>query len=401
MLSLEAALDRVVSGITPLPGERVPLHTAAGRWLAQEVISPRDLPAFDNSAMDGYAVQSAALAQASLEKPFQLSLRGETPAGHAPGELLVAGECRRIFTGAPLPPGADAVVMQEDTRMDPAAPGVVFVLDAVRPWDHVRFRGEDVKMGMSLARAGDRLNFAMIALLGAVGIREVSATRRPKVALLATGSELVEPGGELVPGQIFESNRSMIEALARETGCETVVLPIVADDLPATRAAIAEAFAVGDVVITTGGVSVGAHDFVKEAFEALGGDLAFWKVAIRPGKPFAWGRLQGRHFFGLPGNPVSAAVTFLLLVRPALIRLQGGNDGGLPTALGTLTTTLRNPGERRHFVRVKMDRGGQVTPVGQQGSHILSGLVAAQGLVDVPPGAVWESGRPVEVLRFP
>lgn len=401
MLSLETAREQILSAIRPLPADLVPLTQTAGRWLAADLASPLDLPPFDNSAMDGYAVSSAGLLQASASKPMPLRCRGETPAGDVPGPALRAGECWRIFTGAPLPAGADAVVMQEDTRMDPAQPETVWVQDAVRPWDNVRFRGEDLKAGAMIGRSGERLNFAKLAVLGAVGLDKVSVTRRPVVGLLATGNELVEPGGELASGQIFESNRLMIDALVRTTGCEPVIYPIVPDEADATRNALAEAFARCEVVITTGGVSVGAHDHVKAAFENLGGQLEFWKIAIRPGKPIVWGRLRERNLFGLPGNPVSAAVTFLLLVRPALIRLQGGTDWNLPITKATLASPVSNPGQRRHFVRVRMDELGGAVPVGLQGSHVLSGLAEAHGLLDVPPATNWESGRPVEVLRFP
>ena len=401
MLSLEAAREQILPAVHPLPAESVPLTQAAGRWLAADLASPLDLPPFDNSAMDGYAVPSAGLLQASASEPMPLRCRGEIPAGGVPGDVLAAGECWRIFTGAPLPAGADAVVMQEDTRIDATQPETVWVQDAVRPWDNVRFRGEDLKAGAVIARSGERLNFAKLAVLGAVGLNRVSVTRRPVVGLIATGNELVEPGGERAPGQIFESNRVMIDALVRTTGCEPVVFPIVRDEPDTTRTALAEAFARCEVVITTGGVSVGAHDYVKAAFEELGGNLDFWKIAIRPGKPFVWGRLRERHLFGLPGNPVSAAVTFLLLVRPALIRLQGGADWNLPVTRATLGGAVSNPGERRHFVRVRMDELGAAVPVGLQGSHVLSGLAEAHGLLEVPPATTWEAGRLVEVLRFP
>jgi len=401
MLSLEAAREQLLSTVQPLAAESVPLASAAGRWLAADLASPLDLPPFDNSAMDGYAVPSAGLLQASPSQPRPLACRGETPAGGVPGPALGAGECWRIFTGAPLPAGADAVVMQEDTRIDPAQPETVWVQDAVRPWDNVRFRGEDLKTGAVIARSGERLNFAKLAVLGAVGRDKVSVTRRPVVGLLATGNELVEPGGERAPGQIFESNRVMIDALVRTAGCEPVIYPIVRDEPDATRTALMEAFARCEVVITTGGVSVGAHDYVRAAFEELGGRLEFWKLAIRPGKPFVWGRLRERHWFGLPGNPVSAAVTFLLLVRPALIRLQGGTDWNLPVTKATLASPVSNPGGRRHFVRVRLDERGGAIPVGLQGSHVLSGLAEAHGLLDVPPATTWAAGRSVEVLRFP
>lgn len=401
MLSLEAALEQILAGSPRLPAESLPLAAARGRWLVRDVASPTDLPAFDNSAMDGYAVRCCDLTNASTQAPVRLRCVGEVAAGGASDRPLASGECLRIFTGAPVPVGADAVVMQEDTRVDPAQAEAVWVHESVRPWENVRFRGEDVKAGSVVASAGGRLTFAELGLLGAVGCSAVDVGGRPKVGLLATGDELVEPGDGLRPGQIFESNRLMIQALAAEVGCTTRLFPIVRDSLPVTRSALVEAFAECDVVITTGGVSVGEHDHVKMAFEAMGGKLELWRIAIRPGKPLAWGRLGQQPFFGLPGNPVSAVVTFLLLVRPALIQLQGGTDLALPRVFGTLAQAVSNPGNRRHFMRVTLGSSGEVSPAGVQGSHVMSGLTQAIGLLDVPPDSFWEVGRPVAILRFP
>lgn len=402
MLSLEAALERVLAGISPLPVESVPLLQAHRRWLARNLASPIDLPPFDNSAMDGYAIRTdASLAHATPDHPARVRCIGEAAAGSMVRQPIGPGECLRIFTGAPLPPGADAVVMQEDTRPDPVDPSAVLVLDGVKPWENVRFQGEDVKAGVEIGQAGERLGFGRLALLGAAGCETIEVARRPRVGLLATGDELIEPGTPPGLGQIFESNRIMLKALAEETGCEVKLYPLVPDTHMGTQAALAAAFAECDVVITSGGVSVGAHDHVKAAFAELGGTLEVWRLAIRPGKPLAWGRLGARHFFGLPGNPVSAAVTFLLVVRPALIRLQGGTDTNLLRTRGALTQPLSNPGGRRHFVRVGISPVGEVAPAGLQGSHVLSSLSQAGGLVDVPAGADWETGRSVEVLLFP
>jgi len=365
------------------------------------VVSAEDLPSFDNSAMDGYAVRSADLQRATKEVPVALQCRGETAAGQAPASELGAGECWRIFTGAPLPAGADAVVMQEDvTPVAGTADGIEF-RESVRPWENIRFKGEDIKRGTPLGNTGSRISFGLIAALGAVGVNEVEVGGRPRVGLLATGDELVEPGRTRRAGQVFESNRVMLESMIQEAGGIPTCYPIVADESQATQRALARAFQECDVVITSGGVSVGEHDHVKAAFESLGGTLEFWRIAMRPGKPFVAGRLDSRIFFGLPGNPVSAAVTFLLLVRPALIRLQGGTALQLPRAKGTLSVAVSNPGSRRHFVRVSVDAKGRVTPVGPQGSHVLSGLAQANGLIDLPPQSDWPVGREVEALLFP
>jgi len=222
----------------------------------------------------------------------------------------------------------------------------------------------------------------------------------PRVALLATGSELIEGGLPPAPGKIYESNRSMLAALVRQAGGVPIILPLVEDTLTATRNALRDAVAQCDVVVTAGGVSVGEFDFVKQAFEELGGELAFWRVAIRPGKPFVFGRSHGKFLFGLPGNPVSALVTFLLLVRPALRRLQGATDPALPKSFGVLVEPLENPGDRRHFMRVFLDEHGDVRSTGVQSSHILSSLAQANGLVDVPPHATLSAGATVPVIRW-
>lgn len=401
MLSLEDALEQILADITPLSEEEVRLLECCGRWLARDVHSTSNLPPFDNSAMDGFAVRAADTVGASVEHPVKLQCVGQTPAGKASTGNIKEGECWRVFTGSPLPAGGDAVVMQEDVQPVPNSRDQFQFLESARPWDHIRFRGEDVKVGNLLARGGTRINFAVAALLGATGCQRTAVHRRLKVALLATGNELVEPDRNLGTGQTFESNRLMLASLACETGCVTQSFPIVPDDLESTRAALSKAFAECHVVISSGGVSVGDHDHVKAAFESLGGTQKIWKVAIRPGKPFVHGRLAGCHFFGLPGNPVSAATTFLLLVRPALIRLQGGRDHSLKRMRALLSAAIANPGSRRHFVRVRLDESGGVESVGMQGSHVLSGLAKATGLVDVPPDSSWESGREVEVLLFP
>ena len=247
---------------------------------------------------------------------------------------------------------------------------------------------------------GERFNVGRIALLAASGLNQVSAGRRPIVGLLATGSELREAGQPLGPGQIYESNRLALAALVAQSGAIPKLFPLVPDTLDATRAAMANAFAGCDLVVTSGGVSVGELDFVKHALSALGGEQEFWQVAMKPGKPFLFGRCEGKCLFGLPGNPVSALVTFLLLARPALLRLQGATDVALPTHPGVLAETLENPGERRHFVRVRANSDGRIRSAGAQASHILSALADANGLVDVPPQTTLAAGSLVTVLRW-
>ncbi|HTH49802.1 MAG TPA: gephyrin-like molybdotransferase Glp [Candidatus Limnocylindria bacterium] len=396
MQSLEATRERLLSALTPLPIESVVLGSADGRFAAREIRSLRELPPFDNSAMDGYAVRATDTAVT----PASLALVGRTAAGEASAIALAAGECVRVFTGAPLPAGADAVVMQEDTQTDPAVPGRIVVCEGVKPWENVRFRGEDIARDAVLISPGTRLGPQHLALLGSVGLAEVAVHRVPRVALLANGSELRPPGTELAEGQIFESNTAMLAALVRRFGGKPVFSRCVPDEEPLLMEAFREAFAAADLVITVGGASVGDHDRVKPVFTALGGQLDLWRVALKPGKPFCFGRLEGKCLLGLPGNPVSAFVTAVLLVQSALRKLQGTSDGEPPATLGILAAACSNPDRRRHFVRVVTDAEGKVKPAGPQASHRLGSLAAADGLVDVPPESTLAAGTVVRVLRW-
>lgn len=398
MLPLEQARERILSLVHPLPTESVPLREAAGRTVAEEIAAQCDLPSFDNSAMDGYAVRAQDTSQASLESQVLLRLAGRAPAGKVYAGVLSAGECVRVFTGSPLPAGADAVIMQEDTNVLPNDPGRVRLLCPVQPQENVRFQGADVRRGSVIVPAGARVNAARLALLAAAGCAEIAVRQRPVTGLIATGDELVEAGRPLGSGQIYESNRSALAALCHEAGAYPRIYPLVPDDLNATRAALQSALAACDVVVTSGGVSIGEMDFVKDAFTGLGGELSFWKVAIKPGKPFVLGVWEGKLLFGLPGNPVSGFVTFLLLVRPALRRMQGAVQELLPVRPGILAEPLENAGDRRHFVRVVLDDAGQVRVPGLQASHMLGSLSESNGLVDVPPQSTLEAGAQVPVL---
>ncbi len=459
MLELEQAVEKILASIPAPKSEVIPLSEAYGRIVAEKILAPTDLPPFDNSSMDGYAVRAQDVAAASPQNPITLKLVGRVAAGeHFTGQLST-GQCIRIFTGSPVPPGADAVVMQEDTRVSardqtvanlpnagttsPSPPrsggegrgevvfraqGEIQILDSAKPWENIRFHGEDVKRDAVIAEPGTRLGAAHLGLLAATGAGQVTVNRRPKVALLATGSELKEPttDAQLAPGQIFESNRAALTPLIAATGAIPKIFPLVPDTSEATRAALTRAFAESDIVITCGGVSVGEMDFVKSAFEELGGQLDFWKVSIKPGRPFVFGRLQpgtaavsaasfssmaatGRRdagaprekfLFGLPGNPISAFVTFLLLARPALLRWQGATNVTLPTSLGILAEPISNPDHRRHFVRVTVDATGKIHSAGTQASHILSSLASANAMIDVPPKTDLAAGTCVQSLRW-
>ncbi len=398
MIELEEALAQIVAVVPPPVSERVTVDRSYGRVSTEPITASIDLPPFDNSSMDGYAVRSVDVASATPASPVRLKVSARIAAGESVQADVKSGTCTRLFTGSTIPTGADAVVMQEDTR--PAEAGDVWILDPVKPWENIRFQGEDVKRGAILVEAGEKLTAARIGLLGATGVTSVSAGRPPLVGLIATGSELKEAGQILTSGQIYESNRAGLAALVRQVGGVPESFPLVPDTIAATRSILEEAFGRCDIVVTSGGVSVGEMDFVKAAFAESGGEIEFWKVAIKPGRPFVFGRRKNKLLFGLPGNPVSALVTFLLLVRPALLRWQGASDIGLNAHPGVLTEPLANHGERRHFIRVRVDGVGMVRSAGVQASHILSSLAAANGLVDVPAKKSFAAGTSVQVLRW-
>ena len=393
MQAAEDASEKILSAVPQPKAESIKVASANGRCLTEDIRASVNLPPFDNSAMDGYAVQSADVKNI----PTGFRLIGEAPAGQSfPGQVG-SGECVRIFTGSPIPEGADAVIMQEDTDRDG---DTVKITDTVKPFEHIRLRGEDIKAGQTILASGNRITPGTINLLLASGVAEVKVARRPVIGLLATGDELKTAGEALAPGQIYESNRHMLAAQVRQAGCEARVFDLVPDTLEDTRNAISKAFEECDAVITTGGVSVGDHDHVKAAFTSVGGNLDFWRVRIKPGKPFVYGTLNGRFLYGLPGNPVSAFVTFMVLVRPALLRWQGANDIGLPAHPAVLQESLVNRGDRRHFMRLRVDNAGNATSAGVQASHMLHSLSAANALIDVPPGETFEAGQIVTVQRF-
>jgi molybdopterin molybdotransferase len=400
MLELEEAQQHILAAVAPLGADPLPLNRATGRFLAEPMVSPIALPMFDNSAMDGYAVRAGDLAGAAAGQPIALRRLGQAAAGQMFTGEIVPGTCVRVFTGSPMPRGADAVVMQEDARTDPARPDAVSVLAAVEPGENVRRRGEDVTVGLPLADVGQRLTIGLVNLLAAVGVTRVKVGKRPAVGVLATGSELEEGGAPLSPGHLYESNRVALAALLEHAGAVPRFYPLVPDTLSATREAIERALVDNDVVLTSGGASVGDLDFVKAAFQSAGGELEFWRVAIKPGKPFLFGRHHGKYLFGLPGNPASALVTFLLLARPALQKLQGAAAVDGPSTFGIVGESLTNRGDRRHFMRVRVDASGKVWSAGTQASHALRSLAAADGLVDVPPHGMLAAGTLVRVLSW-
>ena len=397
MLEVEEAQARIIAATRPLPSESVSLAEAAGRILAHDIAAPLSLPPFDNSAMDGYAVRAADIALANADSPCRLKRIGDVAAGGSFSPAVESGTCVRVFTGSPLPRGTDAVVMQEDTR---ATNEFVEVFDAVKPWENVRLTGEDVKSGTIIARGGQRLTAARLALLDAMGIQRGSAGGRPLLGILSTGNELIEPGATLTPGRIHESNRAMLASLVAQCGGSPRVFPLVRDTVEETRRALETAFAECDAVISSGGVSVGEHDCVKPALESLGGTMEFWRVNVKPGKPFVLGSYRDKFLFGLPGNPVSAFVTFLLLSRPAILKMQGAAELRLTEHPAVLAESFQNSGDRRHFMRVAVDIKGAVRNAGAQASHMLTSLANANALLDVPPKTLWPAGHTVQVLRW-
>ncbi len=411
MIPLEEARSRILDAIEPLPVENAPLDQALGRVAASPVQALLDIPRFDNASVDGYALRTRDLPpfsenrtagfpvgseSLSEAKPIRLPVHTRiAAAGDPPLEGLPEGTCARIFTGAALPPDADAVIMQEDTLPEPE--GHVTLLAPVTPWEGVRFAGEDVRRGSTLVPAGQRLQPAHLGLLAAAGVGSIDVRRRPRITLLTSGNELVEPSAEVAPGKLPDSNRFLLRALAQAAGASIVRGAWVPDHLETVMEALRDAASSSDLVVTTGGVSVGDADLLKSAFTRLGGKLELWRIAVKPGKPFAWGRLGNCHWFGLPGNPVAVFVTWRILVLPALRRFEGDQELFGRHGAARLAEPVANRGDRLHLLRVHVDPKGNARPIGTQASHIQSGLAASNALLQVPAGTTWEAGREVDV----
>lgn len=388
--SLDEALARLLGAVAPLGRvETVSTFEALGRVLAADVVSRLDVPPADNTAMDGYALRAA---DAALG---ELPVSQRVPAGAVP-QPLQPGTAARIFTGAQIPSGADCVVMQE---LCEAVDGGVRIKTEPRVGQHIRRRGEDVQQGSTVLAAGYRLDAAALGLAASVGAAELQVAGRPRVALFSTGDELVMPGEPLKPGAIYNSNRFTLCGLLQGLGCEVVDLGIVPDSLDATRAALREAAAKADLIITSGGVSVGEEDHLRPAVQAEG-RLDLWQIALKPGKPLAFGQVKSAWFIGLPGNPVSSFVTFLLLVRPVILRLQGA------TALTPKHFALRadfawpKPDRRREFLRVRLNAAGGLDLFPNQSSGVLTSAVWGDGLVDNPAGQAVAPGDAVAFIPF-
>jgi len=392
MLSFDEAYEKLLGFVRPVREvEEVDTMFAAGRVLAVDQHSTIDQPPMDNSGMDGYALRAADVPVAGTRLPVSQRI----PAGSV-GHELAPGTAARIFTGAPLPPGADTVVMQE---LCEHAGDEVVVNTVPRVGEAVRRMGEDIARGARVLPAGLRLTPQAVALAASVGLARLPVHRRVKVAVFSTGSELVMPGEPLPPGGIYNSNRYLLRSLLAALGCEVEDFGIVPDRLDATREVLRRAAEGHDLILTSGGVSVGEEDHVKPAVEAEG-SLDMWKIAMKPGKPLAYGRVHGAAFIGLPGNPVSSFVTFLLMVRPFLLATQGASEVTPASMQLRADFDWPRPDRRREFLRARMNAQGGVELFANQGSAALESTVWANGLVDIPADTVIARGATVRFLPY-
>ncbi len=387
MISEAEARAKILKAVRPLPPRKVSILQALDHFAAEDCFARLPLPNFDNSAMDGYAVLAS-----DCKPGKRLRVTGEQPAGVDRKLHVSNGEAIRIFTGAPMPQGADAVVMQEDVTRD--GDEIVVNVD-VDLEEFVRKRGCDLGEGQKILAKGERIHATTLALLASQGFAEVLVDGEVRAAIISTGDELATPGQELQPGQIYDSNSVLLQSLLKRCGAVVTSAESCSDDADLLRKAI-QSGAKNEILIVSGGVSVGEHDLVQSTLRELGAKINIWRVAIKPGKPFLFGRLGGCFVFGLPGNPVSAFVTFLQFVRPAILRMMGANDLDLPKIPAKLTVDLTNDSERAHYVRGKCENGN-FAPIGRQESHALFGLSQSNALLRVETGESLKAGETVDV----
>jgi molybdenum cofactor synthesis domain-containing protein len=401
LLPLSEAQAFVLERVQPLEPRRVWTVAAVGCVLAETVTSPEDVPPFANTAMDGYAVRAADVAGASPDAPVELPVVAEVAAGHPADRALGAGEAMRIFTGAPIPEGADAVVMVERTRRVDDGDRVA-IEAAVPAGEAVRAAGDDLRAGDVVFEPGEVIGAGHLGVLAGIGVGEALVHPRLRVAVLSTGDELVEAGQPLAPGQIRDSNRATLLALVAQQGWQAVDLGLIRDDDAAITAAIEDGARTCDAILTSGGVSMGDIDLVKVVLDRIG-DMRWMQIAIRPAKPFAFGLVGGTPVFGLPGNPVSSMVSFELLARPALRRMAGHRQPHRPEVPATTAEPFRRkPDGKVHYVRVSAERDGDgvlhVRSAGGQGSHHLTAMARAHALLPLPDGDGVDVGAPVRIL---
>jgi molybdopterin molybdotransferase len=394
---LDEALAELLQCATLLDGiESVSTFEADGRVLAQDLVSALQVPPQDNSSMDGYAVRCADVSSAPVALPVSQRI-----AAGSNGVPLAPLSVARIFTGAPIPPGADAVVMQEDCEV--LTDGSVNITSVPELGQWIRRAGEDVTRGAVVLSKGERLTPAALGLAASIGMATLPVVRRPRVALFSTGDELVMPGAvapeQMKPGAIYNSNRFFLRALLLRLGCEVSDLGIVPDRLDATVAALGQAAQNHDLILTSGGVSVGEEDHIRPAVQSLG-SLDLWQIAVKPGKPFAYGRVQNAHFIGLPGNPVASFVTFLLLVRPFLLKLQGVAQVAINPIAAEAHFTRARADKRQEFLRARRNAAGGVDLFANQSSGVLTSAVWGDGLVDIPAGQTIAHGDVVRFIPF-
>jgi molybdopterin molybdotransferase len=387
MISEEEARKKILEAVRSLPSRRLSLSEALGSFAAEDYFARLPLPAFDNSAMDGYAVVANSCARGK-----RLRVTAEQPAGHDKQLRISPGEAIRIFTGAPIPQGADAIVMQEDVTRD----GDEIVINTeVAAGEFIRRRGCDLAKGQRILAKGERLRAATIGLLASQGIGDLTVGGEVNTAILSTGDELVKPGEKPDPGQIYESNSALLRALLHRCGAAVNLVEHCRDERESLRKAIKRGMK-NHILVITGGVSVGEHDLVKDALRDLGAQIDIWRVAIKPGKPFLFGNIGECVLFGLPGNPVSAFVTFLQFVRPAILKMMGATNLNLPEVPAKLAVDLTNEGDRAHYLRGKLEHG-KFSPVGRQESHALFGLSQSNALLRLGLGQSFRADEIVDV----
>ena len=390
MIEEEEARTKVLENIQVQASRKVSLSHALNCFAAEDYFSSLPLPNFDNSAMDGYAVVASACGVGK-----RLRVIGEQPAGLDRQLRVSPGEAIRIFTGAPIPAGADAVVMQEDVTRD----GSEIVINAdVDPGDFVRRRGCDLTEGQKIVAKGELIRPATIALFASQGFAEVTVGGEVDAAIVSTGDELAELGTELQPGQIYESNSVLLQALLQRCGAAVKSVQHCQDDADSLRKTLEQTIKYS-VLVINGGVSVGEHDLVQSTLRSLGAKIDIWRVAIKPGKPFLFGRIHECAVFGLPGNPVSAFITFLQFVRPAIFKMMGATNLDLPKVPAKLVVDLRNQGDRPHYVRGKCENGN-FSPIGRQESHALFGLSQSNALLRLAVGEARTRGDVVDIQLF-